>query len=278
MVLLKFCCSMVVLAVACSKSLRGSPTLTTAYPSIPKATLLLQVIEGGKPKNVTDLDKINEILARSRARVTPIPYAKEPESIRSLLSQTSLTNDEQKTVFDHFELNRQQIMDTITAVPGRMPFYAYDKGDGSLTATDYTQQGAVEGQYPTLFHIFDKSEETCQICNASVYKMFHTQVPTKKSGGKGQDEIMQILRGDSGWEWAVVDNESADPVRLMVRASTHQGWKITYPGSTPHVGIIGGSQQNLPYWGVAQIVGGSSFVQTNMEGVKSPYENVPLPF
>jgi len=246
------------------------------------AQLSLEIIgKDDSAVKLTDVDEINKVLVRSKARVTPISYDGKPAHIRLLLKKDSLSTEEQKEMFNSFELGRGDVVRVVSAVPGREPFYNYNKGEGSLHTTDYTDDNKVEGQYPTLFHMFNREEAlnatTCDICNTSVYAMFHTQVPRKLSGGKGQDEIMQILRGDSGWEWAAVDGSDAKPVRLMVRASPEQGWMVTYPGSTPHVGIVGGSLKNLPYWGVATIAGAASFDQVNQPQIQDPWHGVPLP-
>ena len=170
---------------------------------------------------LTDLEAINEALLPNGARVWRRDLTTEPENIRALVGQTTLDEEEQARVLDHFLLSRQRILEIVEEA-GRTP----ETPDGGEMSTLDATHGIT---YPQLYLVEPGID----------YSRFDRLHINTSDTGLGVDEVMQVLSG-SGVRLIQILPEHG-PVTLHIDCPSQDvAWTVTYSGAFPHVGSISG--------------------------------------
>jgi hypothetical protein len=182
----------------------------------------------GSGQQITDLDKVQQVLSECRANVVPLPLADKPARIRQLLAQAELTTDEQDELKRHFLLNREEMLAYIRTV--REPHFS----DGGSMETSHDH-----GAYPAFYYIVPPG------MGSQPFEQLHVNTADNATG---VDEVMQVVAGSIVWYFAPV--AGGPPVKFTVVASADQGWKVTYDGGNAHGGTL------APYYySMAQVIG-----------------------
>ena len=135
----------------------------------------LEFSDGHLP--LTDVAEINVALAEIGTGVWPLDLSGEPDDIRRLLGQPTLTEAEAERMRKHFLLPRERLLEII-AVAGRKPNVP---GGGELT-TWVSNHGY---SYPQLWIVQGDEDYTR-------FDRFHVNV---SEDGIGVDEVLQMLWG-----------------------------------------------------------------------------------
>jgi hypothetical protein len=211
--------------------------LYTVFMIVTEKGIRLEFSDGRPP--LTSLAKVNEALAEIGSRIWPLDLRAEPQDIRKLLRQPTLTKEESDHLLNHFLLSRERLLEVITGVGGE-PHVA---GVGALTTLvlphNYT--------YPQLYVV----EEGIDY---SRFDRFHVNVA---DDGTAVDEVVQMLSG-SGF---VLHQrlQSGEILSLHVDCSREDtGWILTYDGHYPHIGSISGAQPGTK--ALVQVIGPERWV------------------
>jgi hypothetical protein len=163
----------------------------------------------------------------------------EPDEIRKLLREPTLTKDESDRLLNHFLLSRERLLEIITGA-SREP---HVPGGGALT----TRVLPYKYNYPQLFVV----EEGIDY---SRFDRFHVNIA---GVGTAVDEVAQILSG-SGF----VNHHSSPNGEIL---SLHvdcpgedAGWILTYDGGYLHIGSISGAQPGTK--ALVQVIGPETWV------------------
>jgi hypothetical protein len=181
-------------------------------------TGILLKFSDGQP-SLTDLEKINTILAKIGSGVWPLDLSGSPDNIQRLLRQPTLTETEAEQVRRNFLLPRKRLLEIIAAA-GRQPNVP---GGGELT-TFVSNYGY---SYPRLL-IMQGDEDF------SRFDRFHVNI---SEDGIGVDEVAQMLWGRG----LVIRHRLPSRVILTMRLdcpSELSGWLITHDGGKPHIGTF----------------------------------------
>jgi hypothetical protein len=183
---------------------------------------------------LTAVPEINKALAEIGSRIGPLDLGNEPDEIRKLLKQPTLTKEESDRLLNHFLLSRDRLLKVITGA-GREP---HVPGGGALT----TLMLPYNYKYPQLFVV----EEGIDY---SRFDRFHVNIA---KDGTAVDEVAQILSG-SGFV-----NHHRSPngeiLSLYVDCPGEEaGWILTYDGGYPHIGSISGAQPGTK--ALVQVIG-----------------------
>jgi hypothetical protein len=192
----------------------------------------LEFSDGRQP--VTTLPEINEALAEIGSRIWPLDLRSEPDEIRKLLRQPTLTKGESDRLLNRFLLSRDRLLEIINSA-GREP---HVPGGGALT----TLVLPYNYKYPQLFVV----EEGIDY---SRFDRFHVNIAKH---GTAVDEVAQILSG-SGF---VNHHRSPNGEILSLYIDCpgeDAGWILTYDGGYPHIGSISGAQPGTKV--LVQVIG-----------------------
>lgn len=187
----------------------------------------------GRP-SLTSLAEINRAFEEIGSRVWPLDLRNEPDEIRKLLRQPTLTKDESDQLLNHFLFSRERLLEIIT-VAGRQP---HVPGGGALT----TLVLPYNYKYPQLFVV----EEGIDY---SRFDRFHVNI---SKDGTAVDEVAQILSG-SGF---VNHHRSPNGEILSLYVDCpgeDSGWILTYDGGYPHIGSFSGAQPGTK--ALVQVIG-----------------------
>jgi hypothetical protein len=188
---------------------------------------------------LTTVPEINEALAEIGSRIWPLDLRGEPNEIRALLKQPTLTTEESDRLLNHFLLSREHLLEIITSA-GREP---HVPGGGALT----TLVLPYKYNYPQLFVV----EEGIDY---SRFDRFHVNIA---DDGAAVDEVAQILSG-SGF---VNHHRSANGEILSLYVDCpgeDAGWILTYDGGHPHIGSISAAQPGTK--ALVQVIGPETWV------------------
>jgi hypothetical protein len=183
---------------------------------------------------LTAVPEINKALAEIGSRIWPLDLGNEPDEIRKLLKQPTLTKEESDRLLNHFLLSRDRLLKVITGA-GREP---HVPGGGALT----TLMLPYNYKYPQLFVV----EEGIDY---SRFDRFHVNIA---KDGTAVDEVAQILSG-SGF---VNHHRSPNGEILSLYIDCpgeDAGWILTYDGGYPHIGSISGAQPGTK--ALVQVIG-----------------------
>jgi hypothetical protein len=192
----------------------------------------LEFSDGRQP--VTTLPEINKALAEIGSRIWPLDLRSEPDEIRKLLGQPTLTKGGSDRLLNRFLLSRERLLEIITSA-GREP---HVPGGGALT----TLVLPYNYKYPQLFVV----EEGIDY---SRFDRFHVNIA---KDGTSVDEVAQILSG-SGF---VNHHRSPNGEILSLYVDCpgeDAGWILTYDGGYPHIGSISGAQPGTK--ALVQVIG-----------------------
>jgi hypothetical protein len=197
----------------------------------------LEFSDGRQP--VATLAEINKAFEEIGSRLWPLDLRAEPQDIRKLLNQPSLTKDDSDRLLNHFLLSRERLLEIITGA-GREP---HVPGGGALT----TLVLPYNYKYPQLFVV----EEGIDY---SRFDRFHVNIA---NNGTAVDEVAQILSG-SGF---VNHHRSPNGKILSLYVDCpgeNTGWTLTYDGGYPHIGSISGAQPGTK--ALVQVIGPETWV------------------
>jgi hypothetical protein len=166
---------------------------------------------------LTDLEAINNFLARHHSKVWPLDLSDLPQEVCIALDTEKLTDQQAEVVMRHFLLSRERLLEVI-AECGREP---HVPGGGALK----THVMPHDDDYPHLFEIHAGEHIT-------TYDVFHSN---HAQDGAGVDEVVQMLRGQGLLMRHRLENGSEWSLRMSC-PSPEQGWMSTYEGLHPHIG------------------------------------------
>jgi hypothetical protein len=201
-------------------------------------TGILLKFSDGQPA-LTDLEKINAVLAEIGSGVWPLDLSGSPDHIQRLLRQPALTETEAEQVRTHFLLPRKRLLEII-AVAGRQPNVP---GGGELT-TFVSNYGY---SYPQLVVVQGNED-------FSRFDRFHVNV---SEDGTAVDEVAQMLWGRG----LVIRHRLSSGVILTMRLDCPRelsGWLVTHNGGKPHIGSL--SQATPGTKCLVQVIGPAQWV------------------
>jgi len=197
----------------------------------------LEFSDGHLP--LTDVAEINVALAEIGTGVWPLDLSGEPDDIRRLLGQPTLTEAEAERMRKHFLLPRERLLEII-AVAGRKPNVP---GGGELT-TWVSNHGY---SYPQLWIVQGDEDYTR-------FDRFHVNV---SEDGIGVDEVLQMLWGGG----LVIHHLLPSGVTLTMSLDCPNevsGWLVTYNGGKPHIGSL--SQATPGTKCMVQVIGPAQWI------------------
>ncbi len=179
----------------------------------------------GKP-SITDLKQINTVLHTVGVNLSQINIPHEAQPILKLSSEMALNPAQQTKILTLFSLDRQALLNQVY-LANRKPVVA-DSGDIS------TEEGVAV--YPKIFDMRSLNPET-RIAGLLKSGRLHMNFT---DSGQGVDEVMTLVSGGP-WAWFFVLKDNVVAKVAFSRVSIDgPGWRISYPGLTPHGAFMGG--------------------------------------
>ena len=199
----------------------------------------IELSTGDVRSPLTDLDEINEILARIGSRVWPLSLSETDQRILALLNKASLADEEVDQVKAHFLLPRGRLLDVIREA-GREP---HVPGGGALE----THVMPHDYWYPNLF-VAKEGEDY------SRYDTYHVNRSNEKVG---VDEVAQMLSGSGLIIRHLLPDRSEMSLTLNC-PKPGQGWLLTHDGNCPHIGSF--SSASVGSKVLVQVIGPEEWV------------------
>jgi hypothetical protein len=173
--------------------------------------------------SLSDLAAINEVLGTVGVHLSHIEL---PEAARPLIEASArapLSDTEKGKILELFELSRRDVLDQVH-MAGRVP--VLPEG-GSMRSG--------ESGVPPYPKVYDLMSMTLQHRHFARDKFGRLHVNSSDEG-VGVDEVMSLVAGGP-WTWYFLLQDGVVVELQMSRVeSTGRGWRLSYPGLTPHGG------------------------------------------
>lgn len=173
--------------------------------------------------SLSDLTAINEVLRSVGVHLGRIDL---PEGARSLLESSArapLSDAEKATILEVFALSRQDVLDQVR-LAGRVP--VLPEG-GSLQSGETGVP-----PYPKVYDLRSMSQQD-RLFARDKFGRLHVN---SSNEGVGVDEVMSLVAGGP-WTWYFLLEDGVVAELHMSRVdATDRGWRLSYPGLTPHGG------------------------------------------
>lgn len=173
--------------------------------------------------SLSELDAINEVLGTIGVHLSRIEL---PEAARSLLeasAQGPLSDAEKAKALEIFGLSREDVLEQVR-LAGRAP--VLPEG-GSMRSG--------ESGVPPYPKVYDLKSMT-QLDRRYARDKFGRLHVNSSDEGVGVDEVMSLVAGGP-WTWYfLLQDEVVVELRMSRVDSNDRGWRLSYPGLTPHGG------------------------------------------
>lgn len=192
-----------------------------AVPSWAEEGAVLRYSDGSP--SLRDLAAINRVLMSVGVRLSRLEI---PVAVRPLLEASvnaPLSHEQKQRLLDVFSLTRDEVLAEVRAA-GRRPVI---HGGGSMTSGEATVP-----PYPKVYDLRAMQPQD-RIDAREKFARLHVN---SADDGTGVDEVMSLVAGGP-WTWYfLLEDNTVAELQMSRVASSGPGWRLSYPGLTPHGG------------------------------------------
>lgn len=186
-----------------------------------RESALLRFSDGRE--SLSDLSQINAVLGTVGVHLSTVEL---PEAAGPLLERSArapLSDADTARVLELFELSRQDVLDQVR-VAGRVPVLP---DGGSMVSGE---RGVAP--YPKVYDLRSMSPQD----RAYARDKFARLHVNSTDAGVGVDEVMTLVAGGP-WTWYfLLEDDVVVELHMSSVEPTGRGWRLSYPGLTPHGG------------------------------------------
>jgi len=175
--------------------------------------------------DVEGLESVNAQLMKVGVRVFEGPIPDTAHAVIAKSRSRALNTDEQAALLSVFALDRAALTDIVRQA-GRASAV---EGGGSLSISE-----ADVPPYPKVYDMRAMDARTV----AFLMRKFGRLHVNRAQSGEGIDEVMTIVSGGPYTWFFVLDDGVVGKVRFSAVENGALGWRISYPGLTPHGGYF----------------------------------------
>lgn len=172
---------------------------------------------------LSDLDAINDVLKTVGVRLSRVELPTAALPLIEASAKTPLSDEQQSRILEMFSLSRENVLDEARAA-GRPPVIP---GGGSMTSGEVGVP-----PYPKVYDLKAMRPQD-RISARDKFARLHVN---STDDGVGVDEVMTLVAGGP-WTWYFLLKDNTVVELQMSRVEpTGRGWRLSYPGLTPHGG------------------------------------------
>lgn len=192
-----------------------------AVPSWAEEGAVLRYSDG-RP-SLRDLAAINRVLKTVGVRLSRVEIPAAARPLAEASAKAPLSHEQKQRLLDVFALTRDDVLKEVRAA-GRRPVIP---GGGSMTSGE-----ANVPPYPKVYDLRAMQPQE-RIDAREKFARLHVN---SADDGTGVDEVMTLVAGGP-WTWYfLLEDGTVAELRMSRVAASGSGWRISYPGLTPHGG------------------------------------------
>lgn len=178
----------------------------------------------GRP-GLSDLAAVNNVLESVGVRLSRIELPIEARPVLEASAKAPLSDAEKARLLELFSLSRLDVLEQIRAA-GRQPSVP---GGGSMSSGEVGVP-----PYPKVYDLKSMQPQD-RLAARNKFGRLHIN---STDDGVGVDEVMTLVAGGP-WTWYFLLKDNAVVELRMSRVQpADQGWRLSYPGLTPHGGLF----------------------------------------
>lgn len=194
---------------------------TAPAPTPERESALLRFSDGRE--SLSDLSQINAVLGTVGVHLSTVDL---PEAARPLLERSArepLSEADKARLLELFGLSRQEVLEQVE-LAGRVPVLA---DGGSMVSGE---RGVAP--YPKVYDLRSMSPQD-RVYARDKFARLHVN---STDAGVGVDEVMSLVAGGP-WTWYfLLEDGVVVELQMTSVEPTGRGWRLSYPGLTPHGG------------------------------------------
>lgn len=173
--------------------------------------------------NLNDLAAINKVLGTVGVELDRVKIPKAARPLLEASARAPLSEEEKRQVLEMFSLTREAVLDQARAA-GREPVIP---GGGSMTSGE-----AGVPPYPKVYDLKAMQPQD-RLHARNKFGRLHVN---STDDGVGVDEVMTLVAGGP-WKWYfLLSDKTVVELEMSRVESGGRGWRLSYPGLTPHGG------------------------------------------